>query len=117
LDVTENDDDDAVELDRCLLEEYCWCRESVLWDDNEEEEGVPLLSPLKFTELIAVVASVILFVREEEEAEAAAPPPPPLWFLRILRIPLELVELITTELALCTIPSLVPNGRNNTTMV
>jgi hypothetical protein len=83
---------------------------------------------MKLIELIASVAAVVRLLKGEA---TTPPPPPPLSIVGvlvvdlalILRIPLELVQLIVlrciivTEDALCTMPSLVPNGRNSTTSV
>lgn len=85
---------------------------------------------LKLTEWMDEVdAVVVLLDAPPAVAAVVATPPPPTpeeeeeeTFL-ILRIPLSLVQLIVlrsriaTLLALCTIPSFVPNGRSNTTSV
>ena len=87
--------EDVVELDRRCLERGGWV-------------------PLKLTEWMDAIAVVVLFI---------APPPTPPTPLLILLIPLSLLQLIVlrsliaTELALCTIPSFVPNGRSSTTRV
>ena len=104
--MTDDDDDDVEEeeLDRRL--------------EVDGEECVPL----KLTEWMDVVDAVVLL---DAPPPPVAPPPlsTPQETLRILLIPLELVQLIVllcvmaTELALCTIPSFVPSGRNNTTRV
>jgi len=65
LDITDDEDeDDDVELDRCCLE--CCC-------GVDDEEGGEEEEPLKFTEWIAAVASVVLLLG----AEAPLPPTPP----------------------------------------
>lgn len=79
---------------------------------------------MKLIELIASVAAVVRLLKGE--ATTPPPPPPPLSIVGvlvvdlalILRIPLELVQLIVLRcIILCTMPSLVPNGRNSTTSV
>lgn len=78
---------------------------------------------MKLIELIASVAAVVRLLKGEA---TTPPPPPPLSIVGvlvvdlalILRIPLELVQLIVLRcIILCTMPSLVPNGRNSTTSV